>query len=199
MVTVLCAAARGTAMGQVPVEPLFQLQPGLTTANFISTSEETSTTAFIVRFQTRFPMQSPWFQPVIGATFTPYGSTGFGPRDTDAPTIFAGNIFTLLDARRGRGWFAVEVPILITHAPGAATTGSARDYGRDLVVQPTLYVHVGRKLFAEFGAAWSRLDVLVAMEQNLTPNRNTGTDTRDHFSPVAMIGASLTLGGPTPR
>lgn len=184
---------------QVPVDPVFQLQPGLSITSFVSTPEEASTTGFIVRFQTRFPMRRAWLQPVIGATLTPYGTTGFGVRNTDAPTIFAGNIFTVIDARRGSGWLTAEVPLVIAHAPGAANSGSVREYGRDVLLQPTLYVHIGRRIFGEFGAAWSRLDFFAILEQNLTPNRHPDTGARDFFNPVAVIGASLTLGGPVPR
>jgi hypothetical protein len=199
MFAALGFAAAPPCQAQVPVDPVFQLQPGLTTGNFVSAAEDASTTAFSVRFQTRFPTPSAWFQPVIGATFTPYGSTGFGVSNTDAPTLFVGNIFTLLDARRGSGWVTLEMPLIIAHAPGAASSRNPREYGRDLVAQPTVYVHLGRRLFDDFGAAWSRFDLFVLLEQNLTPNRHPDTRARDHFNPVSVVGASLTLGGPTPR
>jgi hypothetical protein len=199
LIAAIGSLTSSAATAQVPVDPVFQLQPGLSTSNFVSTPEEASTTGFILRFQTRFPMRRLWLQPVIGASFTPYGTTGFGVPNTDAPTIFAGNIFTVIDARRGSGWLTAEVPLVIAHAPGAATSGNVREYGRDVLLQPTVYVHIGRRLFGEFGAAWSRLDIIVLLEQSLTPNRHPDTDARDFFNPVSVIGASLTLGGPTPR
>lgn len=185
---------------QVPVDPVVQLQPAFTTWDFASVPEGTqSATAFTLRFQTRFPTSNRWLQFVAGASFAPYGSTGITRRDTDAPTIFAGNIFTLVDARRGSGWVTVEVPLLVTHAPGASATSNPRDYGRDLVVQPTAYVHVGRRLFGDFGGQWARFDLFAAMEQNLTPNKDTVSGRRDRFNPASIIGASFTLGGPIPR
>lgn len=175
--------------------PIFQLQPGLTTADFYSAPEDVaSTTGFMVRFLTRFRTGRAWLNPVIGASFLPYGSTGTGIRNTDAPTLLAGNVVRLLD-RRGSGWYSLELPILVAHSPGAGPTGNVRDYGRDVVVQPTLYVHLGERLFGSFGAAWSRLDLYAFLEQNLTPNLDPGRGTRDRINPVAAFGISLAAGG----
>lgn len=203
-VIVLAVAAHGMlprmGQAQVPVDPVFQLQPAFTTWDFASVPAGTqSATAFTLRFLTRFPTTNRWLQPVIGAWFTPYGATGISRRDTDAPTIFAGNVFTIVDARRGSGWLTLEVPLLVTHAPGASATSNPRDYGRDLVVQPTVYVHAGRRLFGEFGTQWSRFDLFGAVEQNLTPNKDAVSGVRDRFNPAFTIGASFTLGGPVPR
>jgi len=167
------------------------------TADFYSASEGTaSSTAFLLRFMTRFPTGNMWLHPVIGASFTPYGTTGTGVRNTDAPTLFAGNVFLLIQAQRGSGWVSVELPVLVVHSPGAGSTGSMRDFGRDLILQPTAYVHLGSRLFRDFGARWSRLDLFGFLEQNLTPNRNSATGRRDRLNPVAAFGVSVNLGAP---
>ena len=174
--------------------PVFQIQPGLATADFYSApGDAASTTGFLLRFLTRFPTGRMWLNPVIGAALLPYGSTGTGNRNTDAPTLFAGNVFRLVDGGAAR-WISLELPVLVTHAPGAGPTGNVRDYGRDLVVQPTLYVHLGPRLFSDFGAQWSRVDLYAYLEQNLTPNRDPVRDARDRLNPVAVFGVSLGLG-----
>ncbi|NUQ11534.1 MAG: hypothetical protein HUU26_04270 [Gemmatimonadaceae bacterium] len=182
------------AAAQQPVA--FELQPGISIADFVSVPHGTeSTTAFSLRFATRFPVNR-WFNPVVGGVFRPYGSTGASSRNTDAPTLFAGNVMRLVPAARATGWFSVELPLLVTHAPGAGASGNLRDYGRDLVVLPTVLMHVGARGLGELGPPWSRFDVLVQVEQNLTPNRDTLTGKRDRFNPVATVGLSLSVGMP---
>lgn len=177
--------------------PIFELQPGITVFDFISVPEGTVTnSAFSLRFATRFPTGLKWLTPVVGAMLLPYGSTENTVRNSDAPTLFVGNIFPLLSEAKTDGWLTVEVPLLVAHSPGAGPTGSVRDYGRDLVVAPTVYLHLGARALREFGTVWSRLDVFGQLEQNLTPNKDPATDDRDFFNPVATIGVSLTIGAP---
>lgn len=175
-------------------DPVFQLQPGLSTADFVSVAEGIeSTTGFSLRFATRFPTSQSWLTPVIGAVLLPYGSTGTGSRNTDAPTLFVGNVFSIKSASPS-GWFSIELPVLLTHSPGAGPTGNPRDFGRDLVVMPTLYLHLGARALGDLGSFWSRLDVFGQVEQNLTPNRDPEGGRRDRLNPVATVGASFTVG-----
>ena len=177
--------------------PIFELQPGITVFDIVSTPEGTiSNTAFSLRVATRFPTALKWLTPVVGAVLLPYGSTENTVRNTDAPTLFVGNIFPLLAPARTAGWLSIEVPLLIAHSPGAGPTGSVRDYGRDLVVVPTVYFHLGARALREFGTVWSRLSVFGQLEQNLTPNRDPATGDRDYFRPFATIGLSLSIGAP---
>lgn len=89
----------------------------------------------------------------------------------------------------------MEVPLLIVHSPGSGPTGDPRDYGRDLVILPTVYVHLGAQALKEFGNIWSRLKLVGQLENNLTPNRNPASGARDFLNPVATIGFSLGVGG----
>lgn len=174
--------------------PVFELQPGFTIADFVSVPEGTATnTAFSLRFATRFPTGLTWLTPVVGAVVLPYGSTQNTVRNTDAPTLFAGNIFSLLPASRTSGWLSIEVPLLLAHSPGAGPSGSVRDYGRDLVVIPTVYLHLGPRALRELGTIWARLNLIAQIEQNLTPNRGL-SGSRDRLNPVATIGLSLSTG-----
>ena len=177
--------------------PVFELQPGLAVSDFISVREGTLTnTAFSLRFATRVPTGIRWLTPVVGAVFLPYGSTENTVRNTDAPTLFFGNIFAVMSESRTGGWLSIEVPLLIAHSPGAGSTGNIRDYGRDLVIVPTVYLHLGARALREFGTVWSRMNVFAQLEQNLTPNKAPDTGNRDFFNPVATVGLSLTLGAP---
>lgn len=177
--------------------PVFELQPGMAVSDFISVPEGTVTnTAFSVRFATQFPTRVKWLTPVIGAVFLPYGSTENTIRNTDAPTIFAGNIFPLLSMARTGGWLSLELPLLVAHSPGTGPSGNVRDYGRDLVIMPTLYLHIGARALREFGSVWSRLTVFGQLEQVLTPNRDFSTGGgRDFFNPIATFGGSVKIGG----
>jgi hypothetical protein len=180
------------ATAQAQQGPVFELQAGFTITDFVSVPGGTPTnSAFTLRFATRFPTKLSWLTPVVGAAFLPYGSTQNTVRNTDAPTLFAGNIFTVVHERKTSGWLAVEVPLLIAHAPGAGS--SASEYGRDLVVVPTVYFRLGQRALRELGTVWSNLSVIGQLEQNLTPNKDASGN-RDYFNPIATIGLSFTVG-----
>ena len=197
-IALLVAFTFGTTAVQAQRGPVFELQPGLAISDFISVAEGTlANTAFSLRFATRFPTALRWLTPVAGALFTPYGSTQNTVRNTDAPTVFVGNIFSLIPESRTRGLLSIEVPLLVAHSPGTGPTGNVRDYGRDLVIVPTVYLHVGAGALREFGAVWSRLKIVGQLEQNLTPNKAPDTGHRDFFNPIATIGLSLTIGAPS--
>jgi hypothetical protein len=176
--------------------PVFELQPGITVTDFVSISEETpSNSGFSLRFSTKFRTSLKWLTPVVGAVFSPYGTTENSIRNTDAPTIFLGNVFPLLSPTGTSGWLSIEVPVLVTHSPGAGPTRNIRDYGRDLVILPTGYLHIGARMLSEFGSIWSRLSLFAQLEQVLTPARDPETGDRDFFNPFATFGLSLTVGG----
>lgn len=182
----------------VPVQaqgPVFQLQPGISIADFASVPEgTTSTTAFSLRATTRLTTAWRWLTPVVGAVLLPYGSTGTSNARTDAPSVFVGNVVPIVQSARTGGWISLELPILLVHAAGANPHGNARDYGRDLVIAPTLFAHAGARGLRELGSAWSHLELFVQVEQNLTPNRDRTSGRRDHFNPVATFGVSLRVG-----
>jgi hypothetical protein len=200
---VSCAIAAGVVWLSLPgaaalaqTGPVFELQPGISITDFVSVPEGTPTnSAFSLRFSTRFSTKVAWLTPVVGASFLPYGSTQNTVRNTDAPTIFVGNIFPLVNEQRTSGWFAVEIPLLIAHSPGAGASRSVRDYGRDLVVAPTVYLRLGRRALRELGSIWSNLSVFGQIEQNLTPNADD-LGRRDYFNPIAAIGISFYVGAP---
>jgi len=175
--------------------PVFELQPGIAVSDFVSVAEGIpSNTAFSLRFGTRFPTAWNWLTPVVGAVFLPYGTTENTVKNSDAPTIFAGNIFSVVSEARTAGWLSVEIPLVIAHSPGAASNGNVRDYGRDLVMMPTVYLHLGARALRDLGSVWSRMNVFAQIEQNLTPNRDPATGGRDWFNPIATVGLSLTVG-----
>jgi hypothetical protein len=176
--------------------PVFELQPGISVSDFVSVSEETpSNSAFSLRFSTRFRTSLRWLTPVVGAVFFPYGTTENTIRNTDAPTLFVGNVFPLLSENTTSGWLSMEMPLLVTHSPGAGSTGNVRDYGKDLVIIPTVYLHIGARMLGEFGSVWSRLSLFAQLEQVLTPAKDPETGDRDFFNPFATFGLSLIVGG----
>lgn len=178
--------------------PELQVQPGLLSADFLSAPEGVpSTTGFNLRFATRVPTRHRWLLPVVGASVTPEGTSGASQRNTNAPALFAGNVFPLVRAERTAGWLTLELPLLVYHAYGGGGARNPRIYGRDLYVQLAAYVHLGRKALRDLGPGWARFDLYAFVEQNLTPNENTVTGRTDRFNPVALAGVSLTF-GPTP-
>ena len=192
--------AVASILGSTPIQaqdsPIFELQPGIAISDFISITEEMpSNSAFSVRFSTRFRTSLKWLTPLVGAVFFPYGSTENTIRNTDAPTIFVGNIFPLLSEKSTSGWLSMEVPLLVTHSPGAGSTGNVRDYGKDLVILPTAYVNIGARMLSDFGSVWSRLSLFAQLEQVLTPAKDIATGDRDFFNPMATFGFSLIVGG----
>jgi hypothetical protein len=191
-----CLLAAPAAGAQGPSGPVFLLQPGLVSADFISAGPDvSSTTGFNLRFETRFPTRTPWLTPLVGASVAPYGMSGPGGRALNAPVLFLGNIFPLLRERRTAGWLTLELPVLVSHTYGGGSENESRLYGADLHLQIAAYLHVGRKVLHEFGSGWTRLDVYAFLDQNLTPNPDAVSGRRDRFNPTALFGLSLAIGG----
>lgn len=175
--------------------PVLLLQPGMASADFLSAPEgDPSTTGFNLRFATMVYTRSSWITPIVGASVTPYGSSGISRRNTNTPILFAGNVFPLLSARHTDGWVSLSIPVLLTYTFGGGGQRNPRIYGRDVVVQGSLDILAGKKIFGEFGGTLSRLRVYALIEQNLTPNRRAFDDTLDRFNPVAYYGITLPIG-----
>jgi hypothetical protein len=188
--------AAPAAGAQSPSAPVFLLQPGLVSADFISAGPDvTSTTGFNLRFETRFPTRTAWLTPFVGASVAPYGMSGPGGRALNTPVLFLGNIFPLVRDRRTAGWLTLELPVFVSHSYGGGSENETRLYGPDLHLQLAAFLHVGRKVLHEFGPNWTRLDVYAFLDQDLTPNPDAVSGRRDRFNPAALFGLSLTIGG----
>lgn len=192
------ALARGQA-GEPPATPthlgpVVLLQPGMVTGDFVSApAGEPSTTGFALRFSALVPSSRRWLTLVVGASVTPFGSSGASRRNTNTPMLFVGNVFPVLDARRTAGWLSVDAPVLLTYTEGGGGPSNQRVYGRDVVGELAVTVHMGRKLLSGFGGTLSRLRLYGLLDQNLTPNR-TFEGTMDRFNPVAFYGVTVPLG-----
>jgi hypothetical protein len=181
---------------QQEVGPVFLLQPGLLTTDFVSApAGETSATGFNLSFETRFPTSVSWLTPVIGASVTPNGTNGVVDRGVNAPVLFAGNVFPVVGPRLTAGWLTLEAPLLLYYSYGGGGQHNPRVYGGDLFMQIALFVHLGSKTLKDMGSFWSRLDAYASLGQNLTPNEDPRVGKRDRFNPVALFGVSTRFGG----
>ncbi len=186
------AAAQETAARGVTL----LLQPGMLSADFLSPPEgATSTTGFNLRAVALAPTGSRWFTFIVGANVTPYGTSGISTYSHNAPTIFAGNVFPVLDARKTAGWVSIQAPLLLTYSYGGGGPHNRDLYGKDIVAEAALSVHLGAKVLRELGGALSRLQVYFVFDQSLTPNEDPVTGKTDRFDPVAQYGFSIPIGG----
>ena len=124
---------------------------------------------------------------------TPYGSTGVSRRNTNTPMLFVGNVFPVLSSAHTAGWLSMDAPLLITYTFGGGGQQNARVYGRDIVLEAAVTVHLGRRLLSGFGGPLSRLRLYGLLDQNLTPNRSF-EGTRDRFNPIAYYGVTFPFG-----
>ena len=172
------------------------LQPGMLTADFLSAPDGFPTTSgFNLRFATRVPTRSQWWTLLVGASVTPYGTTGITPRSTNTPVLFAGNILPLLRSRRTGGWLEAELPILFTYSYGGGGLYNRDIYGRDLVAELAVQANIGPKVLRDLGPVLSKLRVYLLFDQNLTPNEDPNTGIIDRFNPTALYGITIPIGG----
>lgn len=175
--------------------PTVLLQPGMTTADFLSApGQAPSTTGFSLRFAAVVPSASRWWTLILGAYATPYGSTGPTRRDVNFPTLFVGNVFPLIAEQSTSGWLSIDLPLLLTYGVDGGSTGNSRAYGTDVTVQVALAAHIGKKLLREFGGPLGRLRAYAYADQNLTPNADPFTGIRDRFNPVVHYGITVPIG-----
>ncbi len=175
--------------------PIFRIEPGLMSTDVVSVpAGVASATGFNVRFETRLPTIHRWLTPVIGASITPYGTSGIRNRSRNAPLLFVGNVFPFVSAQKTAGWATVDVPLLLYYSYGGGGVHNDRLYGRDLFLQIAARVHVGQKMLHDLGAFWSRVDAYAFLEQTMTPNRDSVSRRVDRFNPVVLIGLSMPFG-----
>jgi hypothetical protein len=164
-------------------------------ADFLSASEGlSSTTGFNIRFATLLPSRSRWWTLIVGASVTPYGTSGLNGRSANTPVLFAGNVFSILPVTRTAGWMDIDLPLLLTYSHGGGGEHNQRIYGRDLVIEGAINIHVGRKVLGDLGPFFRRLRVYLMVDQNLTPNVDLTSGKKDRFNPIALYGITIPLG-----
>ena len=175
--------------------PVFLLQPGMMTTDFISERDGTSSaTGLNVRFATLLPTRYRWVTPIAGVNVTPYGTTGYSTIRTNAPSVFAGHVFPLVSSAQVGGWLRVDVPLLWYYAYDGGGRRNQRVYGRDLYVELAFSSPLGEKLLEGLGPNWERLDAYLWLDQNLTPNPDGISSRTDRFNPIALFGMTLRFG-----
>lgn len=192
-----CLTTRAAAQS---LSPLVLLETGLLTADFLSAPPNvTATTGFNFRFVALIPTPWPRFSVMLGASLTPYGTTGFGERNTNAPGVFGGVLTPLLDERQTDGWFRVDLPLLWYYSYGGGGEHNREVYGRDIYAELAVAIPLGTKLLRDLGPGWRQVEAYVRLDQNLTPNRQQVSRRLDRFNPVAMYGVALRFGSRPPR
>lgn len=176
--------------------PVFRLQPGMVTTDFVSAPEGVSSgTGFNLRFSTTVEIGRSWLRPVFGVNLVPYGTTGYSSTSTNAPSVFIGNIFPVLNERRAGGWLRVDAPLLWYYTYDGGGAHSSALFGRDAYIELAFTVPIGSKLLRDLGPQWKRLEVYALLDQNLTPNPDRVSTITDHFNPIALYGLSIRFGG----
>ncbi|MFN8570446.1 MAG: hypothetical protein U0132_00235 [Gemmatimonadaceae bacterium] len=176
--------------------PVFLLQPGMVTTDFISAPNATSSgTGFNLRFSTVLPTNHLWLAPIFGVNVIPYGTTGFSSTSTNAPSVFVGNIFTLIRERSLGGWLRVDAPLLWYYTYDGGGPRSDDLFGRDFYSELSFTVFLGEKVLRDLGPQWRRVRGYLLLDQNLTPNPDRVSTQTDRFNPIALYGISVTFGG----
>jgi hypothetical protein len=191
---ILAMACATVAHGQENSGAIVLLQPGMMTGDFVSApAGEPTTTGFNLRFAGLVPTSARWLTLMVGASVTPYGSSGPSRRNTNTPMLFVGNVFPVLNSTRTGGWLSIDAPLLMTYTFGGGGQHNARVYGRDIALEAAFTVHAGRQLLAGFGGPLARLRLYAVIDQNLTPNK-TFEGKRDRFNPIAYYGLTIPFG-----
>lgn len=189
--------ANRTGQADEARRPVLLLQPGMLSADFWSPPEGyPATSGFNLRFATLVPTASRWWTLIVGASVTPYGTSGVSVRSTNTPVLFVGNVFPGIPARRTGGWLDLSFPLYVTYSYGGGGERNRQIYGRDVVGEAALQVFVGDKVLRDLGPAFRRLRLYVMMNQLLTPNEDRASGTTDRFNPVALYGLTIPVGGP---
>ncbi len=176
--------------------PELLLQPGMLTADFASAPDGyPATSGFNLRFATLVPSSSKWWTLIVGASVTPYGTSGVTPRSTNTPIVFIGNVFPVVPAQRTGGWLDLQFPVYLTYSYGGGGARNSQIYGRDIVAEAALQVHVGRKMLRDLGPGFSRLRLYAMVNQLMTPNEDPTSGKTDRFNPVALYGLTIPIGG----
>jgi hypothetical protein len=175
--------------------PVFLLQPGFMTTDFISSpNASSSSTGFNARFATLLPTGIRWVTPTFGVNITPYGTTGYATSQTNAPSVFIGNIFPLIGAHKLGGWLRIDTPLLWYYTYDGGGRHNQRLFGGDLYAELAFTSPLGEKLLGDLGPNWKRLGAYLLLDQNLTPNPDRVSTITDRFNPIMLFGMSFRFG-----
>jgi len=175
--------------------PVLLLQPGMLSADFVSAPPGyPATSGFNLRFATLVPSESKWWTLIVGASVTPYGTSGITPRNTNTPVLFIGNVFPAVSAQAMHGWFDLSFPVYLTYSYGGGGQHNRKIYGKDVVAEGALQLYIGRKILKDLGPAFSRLRLYVMVNQVVTPNADPTTGVTDRFNPTALYGLTIPIG-----
>jgi len=174
--------------------PVFVLQPGLLITDFVSSAATASSTGFNARFSTLLPTRRKWLTPTFGVNVTPYGTAGFTTSQTNAPSVFAGNMFPLVPDSALGGWLRADVPVLLYYTYHGGGPHNTRLFGKDIYVELAFTSSLGQKLLGGLGPNWKRLEAYLLLDQNLTPNPNLISGRTDRFNPIALFGIAFRFG-----
>lgn len=189
LIGVACSATLAQAKASGPV---FLLQPGVQTADFISAPPgQRSSSGFNLRFVTIITTPQRWVRPVFGASVTPFGASGYTNQNTNAPVLFVGNAFPSFGNGVSSGWMRAEGTLLWYYSYGGGGARNQQLYGRDAYLQLAVHLPVGERVLSDLGAFWKGLELYALLDQNLTPNTEQATGGRDYFNPIASYGVTL--------
>jgi hypothetical protein len=188
----ICVACSTTLAQAKANGPVFLLQPGVQTADFISAPpDQRSSSGFILRFATILTTPQRWVRPVFGASVTPFGASGYTNRNINAPVLFVGNAFPSIGNGVSGGWVRAEGSLLWYYSYGGGGARNRQLYGRDVYLQLAVHLPVGERVLSDLGAFWKGLELFALLDQNLTPNAEPATGGRDYFNPIASYGVTL--------
>lgn len=180
---------------EVERTPVFFLQPGFMTTDFISSrNSSSSSTGVNLRFATQLPTRIKWLTPTFGTNIPPYGTTGYATTQTNAPTVFMGNVFPLVEASRLGGWLSIDAPLLWYYVLDGGGRHNQRLFGGDVYAELAFTSPLGEKLLRDLGPSWKHLGGYLLLDQNLSPNPDRVSSRTDRFNPIALFGISLRFG-----
>lgn len=161
--------------------PVFVIQPGLVTSNFIDKPDGTkSNTEFNFRFLTAIPTSIPRTTLVAIVQFTPFNKTaGY---TSNAPGIVYGPVFNIFN----NSFIAFDADVLGAYGP-AAEEGDDADYTHKLVLEADLSFKLGQMMMSDPASRFRNLNVYAFLA-------NVATGIPSEASPwVLLTGVSLPI------
>lgn len=185
------AGAQGAASDSTkPVEwpfkaPVFVLQPGLVTTNFVDKPAGTSSsTDFNFRVVTAIPTTIPRTTLVGIVQFTPFAKTG--NFTTNAPGFVYGPVFSVINTE----YVSFDFDVLGAYGP-AARESDRSSYTHKLVFEGDLFLKVGQMMMASDPASHFRNLAVYGMLANVATGLPNGASRW-----VLLTGLSLPIATP---
>jgi hypothetical protein len=180
-------------------KPVFVIMPSAVIAPVFSGSGDgdagDTKAYFNARFMTVLPTKLEWLQGVAGVQWQPNFPRNAAGQRQNTPGVFYGAIIPFVPLNKATGgWLNLSLDPLGLYAAGAGGSPDENAFGHVFVLEGAAVVPFGAKMMSQ-APFFSNLSAFFLLDQQLSSLPEDANGDKDYWSPVALAGIIIPIGG----